>query len=351
LNNSVSGIASKEVTISLLTSEVENASKEYKEALDRFNTERNKSLVAASPLRLVVVGQPNGYPERSKRVVFIAFAGLASLIICVAAIVTLELIDLRLKNPGQFRRLASLELAGTLNQINSKRLNLDYLFNTQTKDRELSAFKHSLRNLRFMLESTNAQTFLVTSTKIGEGKSFIILCLAYSLSLVKKKILIIDTNFKHNSLTQELLAISSDHKKLESGFYIRGLIGKGNPDEIPEDDFVTSIISPTSHQGINVIGNSGGDKSPSEIFAGRDFKKMLNKLKERYDYIFLEGAALNHFSDTKELVEYVDKVIPVFNAESTLRQIDQESLGYLKSLNGKLVGSILNGIALGELKI
>jgi Mrp family chromosome partitioning ATPase len=129
------------------------------------------------------------------------------------------------------------------------------------------------------------------------------------------------------------------------------LIGKGNPDEIPEDDFVTSIISPTSHQGINVIGNSGGDKSPSEIFAGRDFKKMLNKLKERYDYIFLEGAALNHFSDTKELVEYVDKVIPVFNAESTLRQIDQESLGYLKSLNGKLVGSILNGIALGELKI
>lgn len=351
LNNNVSGIASKEVTISFLTSEVENASKEYKEALDRFNTERNKSLVATSPLRVVVIGQPNGYPERSKRLIFIGFSGFASFFICIATIVALELLDLRLKNPDQFRKFVTLELAGTLNHINSKRINLEQLFKVQAKDRELDTFKHFLRNLRFAIESSNSKVFLVTSMKEAEGKSFIILCLAYSLSLVKKKVLIIDTNFKHNTLTQELLIVNSDYKKLESGFYVRGLIGKGDPDEIPEDDFVTSIISPTNHKGINVIGNSGGDKSPSEIFAGRDFGRMLVKLRERYDYVFLEGAALNNYSDTKELIEYVDKVIPVFNAASVMRRIDYESLSYLKSLNGKLMGSILNGIELRELKV
>lgn len=351
LNNNVSGIASKEVTISFLTSEVENASKEYKEALDRFNTERNKSLVASSPLRVVVVGQPNGYPERSKRLIFIGFSGFASFFICIATIVALELLDLRLKNPDQFRKFVTLELAGTLNHINSKRINLEQLFKVQAKDRELDAFKHFLRNLRFAIDSSNSKVFLVTSLKEAEGKSFIILCLAYSLSLVKKRVLIIDTNFKHNTLTQELLVVNSEHKKLESGFYIRGLIGKGDPDEIPEDDFVSSIISPTNHKGINVIGNSGGDKSPSEIFAGRDFERMLVKLRERYDYVFLEGAALNNYSDTKELIEYVDKVIPVFNASSVMRRIDYESLSYLKSLNGKLMGSILNGVELRELKV
>ena len=351
LNNNVSGIASKEVTISFLTSEVENASKEYKEALDRFNTERNKSLVATSPLRVVVVGQPNGYPERSKRLIFIGFSGFASFFICIATIVAIELLDLRLKNPDQFRKFVTLELAGTLNHINSKRVNLEQLFKVQAKDRELDTFKHFLRNLRFAIESSNSKVFLVTSMKEAEGKSFIILCLAYSLSLVKKRVLIIDTNFKHNTLTQELLVVNSEYKKLESGFYVRGLIGKGDPDEIPEDDFVTSIISPTNHKGINVIGNSGGDKSPSEIFAGRDFGRMLVKLRERYDYVFLEGAALNNYSDTKELIGYVDKIIPVFNAASVMRRIDYESLSYLKSLNGKLMGSILNGIELRELKV
>jgi len=165
--------------------------------------------------------------------------------------------------------------------------------------------------------------------------------------------LIIDTNFKHNSLTQELLAVNAEYKKLESGFYVKGLIGTGSGEreEIPEEDFVASIIFPTNHKGINVIGNSGGDQSPSEIFAGRDFTRMMDALKERYDYIFLEGAALNSYSDTKELVEYVDKLLPVFNSSSTMKRQDYESLKYLKSLNGKLMGSILNGIQLRELKV
>lgn len=354
LNNSVSGIANKEATVSFLMAEVENATKEYNEALDRYNTERNKSLVASSPLRLVVAGQPNGYPERSKRLIFIAFSGFASLIMCIATIVAIELLDLRLKNPDQFRKLVNLDLAGTLNHINSKRLNLDYLFKSQgVKGREMDTFKHFLRNLRYSIESSGGKTFLVTSLKEGEGKTFIILSLAYTLSLVKKRVLIIDTNFKHNSLTQELLAVNAEYKKLESGFYVKGLIGTGSGEreEIPEEDFVASIIFPTNHKGINVIGNSGGDQSPSEIFAGRDFTRMMDALKERYDYIFLEGAALNSYSDTKELVEYVDKLLPVFNSSSTMKRQDYESLKYLKSLNGKLMGSILNGIQLRELKV
>ena len=351
LNNSVSGIANKEVTISVLTSEVENATKEYNEAMDRFNTEKSKALVAASPIRLIIAGQPNGYPESSKRWLLIGFSGVGSFALCVLAIIAVELIDLRLKNAVQFRKFVSIPLAGSVNHINAKKLNLDYLFNNPVKNKELEAFKHFLRKLRFEVESTQAQTFLVTSTKTGEGKTFIILCLAYSLSLVKKKVLIIDTNFKNNSLTQELLVHHGDQKKLESGVFIKGLIGKADPNEMSEEDFVASIISPTNHKGINVIGNSGGDSSPSEIFAGRDFRKMLHELSINYDYIFLEGSSLNNYSDTKELVEYVDKVIPVFSATSTIKQVDRESITYLKNLNGKLMGAVLNGIEMKELKL
>ena len=352
LNNSVSGIANKEVTISLLTGDVANATKEYTEALDRYNTEKNKSLIAASPIRLVISGQPNGYPEPSKRWLLIAFSSIASFALCVLSIVGIELIDLKLKNPGQFRKFVSIELAGSINLINSKKLNLDSLFNNPTKSKELEAFKHFLRKLRFEVEATQSRTFLVTSTKNGEGKTFVILCLAYSLSLVKKRVLIIDTNFKHNSLTQELLVRNPEHKKLDSGVFIRGLIGDDNSDhEMSEEDFVASIISATNHKGINIIGNSQGDSSPSEIFAGRDFGKMMDELSSNYDYIFLEGSSLNNYSDTKELVEYVDKVIPVFSATSVIKQLDRESISYLKSLNGKLMGAVLNGIEMKELKI
>ncbi|HEY3405729.1 MAG TPA: Wzz/FepE/Etk N-terminal domain-containing protein [Ohtaekwangia sp.] len=351
LNNNVSGIATKEATISVLNGEVENATKEYNEALNRYNTEKNKSLVAGSPIRLVIMGQPNGYPEPSKRMILVAFSGIASFVVCVLVIIGIELVDLRLKNPVQFRKFVRIDLAGSINHINAQKLNLDYLFNHSVKSKELESFKHFLRKLRFEVESTQSRSFLVTSTKDGEGKTFAILCLAYSLSLVKKRILIIDTNFRHNSLSQELLAHNTDLKRLESGVFIRGRIGKGNQAEMSEEDFVHSIISPTKHKGINIIGNSGGDSSPSEIFAGRDFKKMLEQLTLNYDYIFLEGSSLNNFSDTKELVEYVDKVIPVFSASSVVKQVDRESIDYLKSLNGKLMGAVLNKVEMKELKV
>jgi succinoglycan biosynthesis transport protein ExoP len=351
LNNNVAGIASKEATISELSSELENATKDYNDALSRFNTEKNKAMVVGSSIRLVIMGQPNGYPEPSKRLVIVAFAGVASFIICVLVIIGIELIDLRLKNPAQFKKFVRIPLAGSINAINAQKLNLDYLFNHQVKNKELESFKHFLRKIRYEVESSGARTFLVTSTKDGEGKTFSILCLAYSLSLIKKKILIIDTNFRNNSLSHELLSHSTDLKKLESGVFIRARIGQGNQSDMNEEDFAHSIISPTKHKGINVIGNSGGDSSPSEIFAGRDFKRMLVHLSSNYDYIFLEGSALNNYSDTKELVEYVDKVIPVFAADTIVKQADRESIEYLRSLNGKLMGAILNKVAMKELKV
>jgi polysaccharide biosynthesis transport protein len=352
ISNNVSGIAGKEATISVLTSEVESATIYYNQALERFNSEKSKSLLAFSPLRLVIAGQPNGNPERSNRIIIILLSGIASFTICIIVVLGIELLDMRLKNQVQFRKFVPINLIGTINQLDINKLNLDYLFHAQTRKPELDAFKHYLRNIRYELESSSASTFLITSTKQGEGKTFVILCLAYSLSLVKKRILIIDTNFKHNSLTQELLLGNAMNKKLESGADVRGLIGRGSSSsEMGEDDFVTSIISSTNHRGISLIGNSGGDNSPSEIFAGRDFKSMIKKLSGMYDYIFLEGAALNGYSDTKELVDYVDKVIPVFASTSLIKQADMESINFLNSLNGKLMGAVLNGVALRDLKI
>ena len=118
-----------------------------------------------------------------------------------------------------------------------------------------------------------------------------------------------------------------------------------------EEDFASTIIYPTGHKGISIIGNNGGNESPSEIFAGKDFGKMINALSENYDYIIMEGASLNNYSDSKELIDFADKVIAVFSAESIIKQLDRESIDYLRNLNGKLMGAVLNRINTKELTV
>src|SRR5690606_9386310 len=170
--------------------------------------------------------------------------------------------------------------------------------------------------------------------------------LAYSLSLIQKKVLIIDTNFKNNTLTRMLIAKPRFDKLLESSNYKEPSKLLVSPDgeqfeeaSSTEDDvknkYKKTIISPTFLENIDIIGSRGGDESPAEILSGRNFNEVLNELAADYDYIFLEGASLNDYSDSKEVVECSDLVLPVFSAQSVIKQMDKESIAYLKRLDGK----------------
>ena len=182
-----------------------------------------------------------------------------------------------------------------------------------------------------------------------------------------KKVLIIDTNFRHNSLTKALLPRGSgENKKLLR----KALLFEEEEDDLlveeskdgramqDEDDAVArmqkartkaSIINKTRFVNVDIIGNVGGRDSPSEIMAGRDFKEMISSLNQQYDYILLEGPALNDYSDSKELIEFADKVIPVFRADTAISNMDKESLKYLRSINGRLMGTVLNNVQLKNL--
>lgn len=343
LKGSVFSSASKKSTIESLEKELERANDEYLKAVEKYNTEKNKSLISQSSVKISQMGQPNGSPESSKRVLIIAMAYMATLAMCVFVIIGLEFIDQRLKTPSKFQAYCDLKLLGWINLIDAKNLDLKSLFKSGVNTPDTESFKQYLRKVRFEIENSNAKVLLVTSTKASEGKTFIILSLAYSLSLLNKRTLIIDTNFRNNSLSQLLIAPANFQKMLQEDGQIKLLTGRAG-DEPGQRDGANNIISRTSDSNIDVIGSNSGPESPSEILAGRDFVGMLQQLRNHYDYIIMEGASLNQYSDSKELLSYADKVIAIFSAESSLSAADRESIEFMKSLNGAFLGAILNKV-------
>jgi Mrp family chromosome partitioning ATPase len=100
-----------------------------------------------------------------------------------------------------------------------------------------------------------------------------------------------------------------------------------------------------------VIGSEGGDYTPSEILPTDHILHHLQTLTSEYDYIFLEGPPLNDYSDSKELVKYVDGVIAIFSASHIIKQIDKESIAFFKELNGKFCGSVLNMVEMENVNV
>jgi Mrp family chromosome partitioning ATPase len=174
------------------------------------------------------------------------------------------------------------------------------------------------------------------------------MALAYSLSLARKRTLIIDTNLRHNSLTRLLTARVNLKQSIE--YYnktVKQLTTGGDAQEhITQSQ--GKLITNTYNEFVDVIGNKTSHLSPSEVIPGADFKVLLNWLKVRYDYILMEGSSLNDNSDSRELVGFADKVIPVFSADAVLNDEDRESLHFLRSLNGKLGCGIVNRVVAEE---
>lgn len=350
------GFSENEGEIAGLESDIEVAREEYLQVLDKYNTARNASLSVANRLEQIEVGEPAYEPETSRRILMIAVAGAASFSLCIVLIFFLEFVNMKVDSPSKFKTHVRLPLLGTLNKVNLSGFDLKAIFSGQDKDENRETYKQLLRKVRYEVENKKAHSILVTSNKPGEGKTFTIISLSYALSLLGKRVLIIDTNFKNNTLTKLFLPKRQAEKYLEESTAMRGadmeqkLLAGGSSESEGEQAESTKtadhngLITPTRLQGIDLIASKGGNLSPAEIFMSKDFQELLKELEKEYDYIMLEGPAMNQFADTKELVNFVDKVITIFSAESVLDQTDRETINYLKNLDGKLIGTILNKV-------
>ncbi len=330
------GFVSAEAYTQRVQDEISFAQNEYEDLLGSLNQAQVELQKSYQPLTILEEAEVPEKSEPTKKMLFSVFAGIVAGGGTLFLILFFALIDNSLHTPTQFKNLVSLPYLGKVAEVNTRQLDIKELFHTDEQNKVMEAFRENLRALRYQIERSGGQTFLFTSNKAGEGKTFMMLVLAYSLRMKGKKVLVIDTNFKNNELSRMTLVDQNNSSQKH-----RKLIGQNQL----STELVAQHIYPAFNlDELDIIGNPGSYRSPDEIFAGKDFEKLLSDLAKKYDYIFMEAAALNQYSDTQELVPYVDKVIAVFMAASKIKASDKLSLQYLKNLKGKLLGAVHNKV-------
>ncbi len=217
LKADVAGSASKQVSTTDLDREVELATTEYMNAQDKYNAAKNKSLVIGSSIRQILEGQPSYKPESSQATLIMGLAGGGGFLISLLVILAFEFLDSSVRVATRLEKLTGLPNIGSVNFLKDKEFNLREVFKDRSSNKEYEMFSHFLRKLRYEVQSSNGKVFLVTSTQVNAGKSFLILSLAYAMSLVQAKVLIIDTNFRRNALTKALLPRMDSRRLLKKG--------------------------------------------------------------------------------------------------------------------------------------
>jgi tyrosine-protein kinase Etk/Wzc len=321
------------------------------EALDRAQYEFEKvddELIKAklalenaeNPLSIVQNAQLPEWPEPNRQVLLTIFAAIVVGTMSIIALFVLAFLDGSLQSADMFKKYTEgLPLLGSVPTIAVKGFNPDKVFSAQGESKAYTPFRESLRKIRGPLLQSGAHIFLIVSPKVKEGKTLFMLSLAHSLAFNNKRVLVLDTNFKAPLPESYIDQPTANRAVLNKIVRDHGLA------EVFQ--LKTKTADTAEPQLVDVLGNTGLHQSPSELLEPAAFQAFLADLREHYDIILMEAAALNNFSDAAELVPFADKVMAVFNATSTLGNADKESLDYLHKLGDKYAGSILTEIAVG----
>lgn len=326
--------AGADIKVFAMQQKIEMANKQYELMLNKLQGAQDISLAPDINFKQTLLGQPAIMPESSNRKMLIGLSAFASLLLASLIIIMLDFADQSLRAPSIFNRVVKLKLLSVVYNTNLKTKDVSDYFAVNSNDgpgKTSNQLVEAMRKLRYEIESSGKKVILFTSTKQREGKSTIIEALANSFSLSKKRVLLIDTNFPNNTLTEKFNA-----KPLLEQFNASG-----------EKDITVKLIDITSATSIascDIVGCSEGNYSPAEILPKNNLLEYLSSISIRYDFIFLEGSSLNEHADTKELIKYVDAIIPVFSARSSIKQADLESLKFLKLHPEKLLGAVLNEV-------
>lgn len=339
LRGTIGSYANKEATVSTLQQEVTLAQEEYNKLKEKLNSAVDSRTVPSDNFRQTLKGQPAFRPESSKRMIMMGMAGVSVFMLTTLSILLLEFFDHSIRSPSVFERSTNLKLISTINHADLHKYGIlevlqksDPHSGSKHSRQRQNTFREMLRKLRYEIEHSGKSIFLFTSTEPQQGKTTLVQAVAYSLSLSNKRVLIIDTNFCNNDLTVQLNA-----KPTLETFSVA-------PENFSIEKMREEAATTYAVEGVEVVGCKGGDYTPSEILPKNNLLNYLKELTAYYDFVLLEGAPLNDYTDTKELVNYVHGVVAIFSSRASLKQNDKESIQFLQGLNGKFLGAVLNNV-------
>lgn len=226
--------------------------------------------------------------------------------------------------------LESLTSAPLLGEISQSRSKEALVVTPKSTSSTVELFRLMRSNLLFVLGDPSNKVILVTSTKSGEGKSFISINLASSLAILGKKVLLIGLDIRKPRLAEYL------NMSPTPGFttYIAG----GSQMSLDSIIHKNALI-----EGMDIIFAGPVPPNPSELLISDKIDAFFKEVREMYDYIIIDSAPVGMVSDTLSLARVADATVYVTRANYTTKSDIRLFTGLYEDKRLPNPGIVLNG--------
>lgn len=191
--------------------------------------------------------------------------------------------------------------------------------------------EEELKTLRtnLLFCGTDKKVILITSTIPGEGKTEKSVYLSAALAKLNKKVLLLDLDLRKSVMMSRLHV-----EKVEHGMthFLSGQCQLG--------DVICSTNVPKLHVAM------AGPTSPSttELLSGERFHKLIESVREVYDYVIIDSAPLGLVIDAAIIAKECDGAILVIEAGKVKYRRVQDVKAKIMASGCPVLGAVLSKV-------
>lgn len=200
-------------------------------------------------------------------------------------------------------------------------------------------FRSMRTNLQFMMKPED-KVIMFTSSTSGEGKTFNAANLAISFALLGKKVVLVGLDIRKPRFA-ELFEIDNHHTGITK------LLVKDDP---TWNDVQKEILSSEINKNLDLLMAGPIPPNPGEIVTRPSLEKVLNLLKENYDYILVDTAPVGLVTDTLQIGKLVDATVFMCRADYTPKAAFNAINMFKAEKKLKNMAIVINGIDMSKKK-
>lgn len=180
------------------------------------------------------------------------------------------------------------------------------LVRPHTGDVTNEAFRMIRTNIDFMgamnrrKEDSQGKTIMVVSMNAGSGKTFVSLNTAAICAIKHKKTCLVDLDLRKGTVSQN---VNSPRKGI-----VDYLVGKN----MNLDDLIVRNVE--GIENFDILPEGLIPPNPTEILYSPNLEKLIDELRERYDYIIFDCPPVEIVADARLLNPYIDMTIFVMRS-------------------------------------
>jgi len=287
----------------------------------RAETQIEKSSVVPRT-RVLDPATVGGAPVRPRRMLIVLVGLILGLVIGVAQAFVRAYFDNRVKTAEDIKKLTEIPFYGMLPLIRSKRFVVHYL----------EAVRGIWVNLSFMKGRDASMVVAVSSMIPGEGKTLTVASLSRMIA-------------REGGASVIVLDLDMRRARLHEQFGLDNRIGMSTL--LAQRCTLEEAIQPTGIEGLDVIPSGPRSSSPTGLILSVALESLLQRLSQRYDYVFLDTPPYGLVSDTIKIMHLADLTLFVLRANLSKREYLRE-LNALERREEMNLGIVLNGVDIAK---